>query len=131
VEVNRKVATAILSKAGYRVVSANNGLEALAAVTDESFGLILMDIAMPVMDGHEATRRIRTLPGKLGRIPIVAMTAGTFDDDRQVCLALGMNDFLAKPVVKADLLVAVRRWLSSHDDGTSTSPNGVVPLDRT
>ena len=131
VEVNRKVATAILSKAGYRVVSANNGLEALAAVTDESFGLILMDIAMPVMDGHEATRRIRALPGKLGRIPIVAMTAGTFDDDRQVCLALGMNDFLAKPVVKADLLAAVRRWLSSHDDGTSTSPNGVVPLDRT
>jgi CheY-like chemotaxis protein/HPt (histidine-containing phosphotransfer) domain-containing protein len=115
VEVNRKVATAILTKAGYRVESAANGLEALTALTTGAYGLILMDIAMPVMDGHEATRRIRALPGEAGRTPIVAMTAGTFDEDRELCLASGMNDYISKPVVKAELLAAVRRLLLGHD----------------
>jgi two-component system, sensor histidine kinase and response regulator len=129
VEVNRKVATAILTKAGYRVESAANGLEALTAVTAGPYGLILMDLAMPVMDGLEATRRIRALPGEGGRTPIVAMTAGTFDEDRPLCLASGMNDFISKPVVKAELLAAVRRWLLGHDEGMDRAPNVSAPHD--
>jgi len=110
---NRLVATAILSKAGYRVETAENGLQALSAVKQNQYGLVLMDVAMPEMDGLEATRTIRRLKGERGRVPIVAMTAGAFDEDRQRCLEAGMNDFVSKPVVRADLLKAVERWLEA------------------
>jgi PAS domain S-box-containing protein len=110
---NRLVATAILSKAGYRVETAENGLQALSAVKNNQYGLVLMDVAMPEMDGLEATRTIRGLDGERGRIPIVAMTAGAFDEDRQRCLDAGMNDFVSKPVMRADLLSAVERWLDA------------------
>jgi DNA-binding response OmpR family regulator len=66
---------------------------------------------MPEMDGLEATRTIRALPGDQGRVPIVAMTASAFHDDKQRCLGVGMDDYLSKPVVRADLLAAVERWL--------------------
>jgi CheY-like chemotaxis protein len=110
---NRLVATAILSKAGYRVEAAENGLQAVSAVRRDQYGLVLMDVAMPEMDGLEATRTIRGLEGERGRVPIVAMTAGAFDEDRQRCLDAGMNDFVSKPVVRADLLKAVERWLEA------------------
>jgi CheY-like chemotaxis protein/HPt (histidine-containing phosphotransfer) domain-containing protein len=108
---NRLVATAILSKAGYRVEAVENGLQAVRAVKQNRYGLVLMDIAMPEMDGLEATRTIRALEGDSERVPIVAMTAGAFDEDRQRCFEAGMNDFVSKPVVRADLLKAVERWL--------------------
>jgi two-component system sensor histidine kinase/response regulator len=116
---NRLVATAILSKAGYSVDTAENGLQALAAVTERRYGLVLMDIAMAEMDGFEATRAIRALGGEPSRVPIVAMTAGAFDEDKQRCLDAGMNDYLSKPVVRAELLNAVDRWLKRADtDGS-------------
>ena len=108
---NRLVATAILSKAGYHVETAENGLQALSAVKQARFGLVLMDVSMPEMDGLEATQAIRALEGERGRVPIVAMTAGAFDEDKHRCLSAGMNDFVSKPVVRADLLRAVERWL--------------------
>lgn len=112
---NRLVATAILSKAGYAVETAENGLQAVHAVKHNRYGLVLMDIAMPEMDGLEATRTIRRLEGEPARVPIVAMTAGAFEEDRQRCLEAGMSDFLSKPVVRADLLKAVERWLLGMD----------------
>jgi HPt (histidine-containing phosphotransfer) domain-containing protein len=83
-----------------------------------------MDIAMPEMDGLEATRTIRGLEGEPGRVPIVAMTAGAFDEDRQRCLEAGMNDFVSKPVARADLLKAVERWLDAVAGSESEGVNG-------
>jgi len=111
VEANRQVAVAILSKAGYQVETAEDGLQGVAAVKERAFGLILMDVAMPNMDGMEATRTIRALPGPRGLTPIVAMTASAFAEDRQRCLDAGMNDYLTKPIVRAKLMQAVQRWL--------------------
>jgi CheY-like chemotaxis protein/HPt (histidine-containing phosphotransfer) domain-containing protein len=91
---------------------AENGLQAVAAVKEKDYGLVLMDVAMPEMDGLEATRTIRALAGERARVPIVAMTAGAFPEDKQRCLDVGMNDHLSKPVVRADLLSAVDRWLT-------------------
>jgi CheY-like chemotaxis protein len=122
---NRLVATAILSKAGYSVDTAENGVQAVSAVTRRPYGLVLMDIAMPEMDGLEATQTIRALGGKPSDVPIVAMTAGAFDEDKQRCLDAGMDDYLSKPIVRAELLSAVDRWLkrSEAGEGRRTRPN--------
>jgi len=120
---NRLVATAILTKAGYQVETAENGLQAVSAVTQKRYGLVLMDIAMPEMDGLAATQSIRALGGERGDVPIVAMTAGAFNEDKQRCLDAGMDDYLSKPVVRADLLRVVDRWLRSADGpGTHRAP---------
>ena len=108
---NRLVAKAILAKAGYQADMAADGRQAVAAVRGKSYGLVLMDVAMPEMDGLEATRAIRQLPGDQGQVPIVALTAGAFTDDRRLCLEAGMNDYLSKPVVRADLLRVLGQWL--------------------
>jgi len=87
-----------------RVDVAANGLEAVEAVRTAPYDLVLMDVNMPEMDGLDATRAIRTLPGEAGRVPIVAVTAGAFDDDRARSFAVGMTGYLAKPFRKAALL---------------------------
>ena len=137
VEANRQVAVAILSKAGYQVETAEDGLQGVAAVKERAFGLILMDIAMPRMDGMEATRTIRTLPGPRSLTPIVAMTASAFAEDRQRCLDAGMNDYLTKPIVRAKLMQAVQRWLlpgsTAEPDAppAHTAPRTAALLDET
>jgi PAS domain S-box-containing protein len=108
---NQLVATTMLRKAGFRVDVAENGLQAVAAVNRRNYSLVLMDLAMPEMDGLEATGCIRALPGKRGRIPIIAMTANVFAEDRQRCLDAGMDDYLSKPVDRQLLLKTMLRWL--------------------
>jgi CheY-like chemotaxis protein/HPt (histidine-containing phosphotransfer) domain-containing protein len=98
-EVNRELALSLLSKYGHSVVLVNNGLEALSALEKESFHLVLMDLQMPVMGGIEATAAIRQKEKNTGaHIPIVAMTARAVDEDRENCLAAGMDGHVSKPI---------------------------------
>jgi signal transduction histidine kinase/CheY-like chemotaxis protein len=111
-EINQAVVCGLLRHAGHRVSSAMNGAQALAALTESNtIHVVLMDWQMPDMDGLEVTRRLRA--GQAGpagqRVPIIALTANAFAEDRAACLAAGMNDFLSKPVLMADLLAAVVR----------------------
>ena len=110
---NRLFAITLLDHAGYRVDVAEDGVQAVAAAGRADYAAILMDVQMPVMDGLEATRRIRTLAGPRGAVPIIAMTAHAMPQARAGCLAAGMNDYLAKPVARADLLAMVERWTAA------------------
>ncbi|MGF1458658.1 MAG: PAS domain S-box protein [Leptolyngbyaceae cyanobacterium] len=112
-EINQELATEFLTAAGAIVTVANNGQEAYNYVRSESFDVVLMDCQMPVMDGYEATRQIRALPQADG-LPIIAMTANVMPGDQQKCLAIGMNDYLAKPIVKDKLYAAILRWVSAE-----------------
>jgi two-component system, sensor histidine kinase len=101
-KVNQTVALKMLGKLGYEAEVAENGAEAIDRVKGSSFDLVLMDLQMPVLDGIEATRAIRSLAGS--RQPrIVALTANAFDSDRAACIAAGMDGFIAKPFQLQDL----------------------------
>ena len=112
--VNQKVALAILKKLGYRADAVANGLEAVQALREIPYDLVLMDCEMPEMDGFEATGRIRT-PESLvlnPDIPVIAMTAHAVGGDRERCLAAGMNDYIAKPVQTTALAALLEQWCS-------------------
>jgi len=111
--VNQKLAKKVLEKAGAEVMIAENGLIAIEKLQQQAFQLILMDMQMPVMDGIEATQRIRAgEAGEVGRhIPIIAMTANAFNTDREQCLAAGMQDFVSKPFQKTTLLATISKYL--------------------
>lgn len=106
---NQLVIKAMLKDSGYTVDIAHNGIEAVQAVKNFHYDVILMDVYMPTMDGLCATRKIRQLPG--GDIPIIALTANAMEGDKERFLAAGMNEFLAKPVTKQDLLATLFRIL--------------------
>jgi PAS domain S-box-containing protein len=107
----QKLTAVLLQRLGCRVDVAGNGREAVRAVGRLPYGLVFMDCDMPVMDGFDATRAIRALPGAAGRVPIVALTAGAVAGDRERCFAVGMDDFLGKPVRPQELEQKVRTWL--------------------
>ncbi len=109
--INQKVAATMISKLGYRADPAANGLEALTAVKRQHYDIIFMDVQMPEMDGLEATRRIRSLAAAAGRRGpwIIALTANAMQDDRELCLAAGMDDYVTKPFKQADISAAFAR----------------------
>jgi len=107
--VNQQVAMAFLTSAGLRVVVAQNGVEAVDWVKKEQFALVLMDMQMPDMDGVEAARVIRGLP-QCARLPIIAMTAAAMDEDKQACLAAGMNAHVSKPIEPRELAEVLLTW---------------------
>ena len=109
--VNQLVAVGILEYLGYTTEVAGNGLEALASHTRTPFAAMLMDCQMPEMDGYAATREIRRLEGRGPRIPIIAMTAGVAEGERDRCQAAGMDDYISKPVDPQQLAAALVRWL--------------------
>ena len=117
-ELNREIACMLLSKYGFVIDTAENGQEAVdlvAASAPGSYDLVLMDIQMPVMDGHEATRKIRSLENKvLAKVPVVAMTANAFDEDRKAAKECGMNGFISKPINMQEVVQALRMCLQDH-----------------
>jgi signal transduction histidine kinase/CheY-like chemotaxis protein len=121
--MNQKLAQIMLHNNGFRTVIANNGLEALELLQQQSFDVILMDIQMPLMDGCQAARAIRK---ELQiNIPIIAMTAYALDSEREQCIREGMNDYLAKPFTEADLLQKITSWSlenSAEDSKVSAKP---------
>jgi PAS domain S-box-containing protein len=110
--VNMRVATLMLSRLGYRADGVANGIEAVDAVNRLPYDAVLMDCQMPEMDGFEATAAIRRLGGARGSIPIIAMTANAMAGDRERCLAAGMDDYVAKPVIEKELETALLRWIA-------------------
>lgn len=107
VSMNREITEAFLRAAGLEVTCVESGAEAIAKVALTDFDVVLMDVRMPIMDGLEATRRIRQLGGSRGQVPVVALTAQVFAEQVAKCREAGMNSHLAKPFDPNMLLAAV------------------------
>ena len=107
--VNQQIALLVLESMGYRADVASNGLEAVEAIGNLPYDVILMDVQMPEMDGLEATRQIRARPPTTGRPHIIAMTANAMQGDREACLAAGMDNYLAKPIRPEELAAALAK----------------------
>ncbi len=121
--VNQRVALHMLAKMGYQVELAQNGVEAVEKLASARYDLVLMDCQMPEMDGFEATRIIRDPASRVldHAVPVIAMTANAFAEDRERCLAAGMDEFLAKPVDRQTLAAMLSRWIAPPGDQTSAA----------
>ncbi|CAI8959003.1 two-component system, sensor histidine kinase [Pseudomonas sp. IT-93MI4] len=108
--VNQTVIEAMLRSLGFTVSVATDGAQAVRSAEGNDFEVILMDCRLPIIDGYEATRQIRQLPGR-GEVPIIALTANALQGDRETCLSAGMNDYLAKPFKRNDLQQILQRWV--------------------
>ena len=122
---NQQVALRILEKLGFRAEVVANGQEAIQALESAPYDLVFMDVQMPVMDGFEATRAIRSglTRAPWPKIPIIAMTAHAMKGDRERCLQEGMDDYVSKPIVPADLNAALEKWLPKEEDSTLLPPS--------
>ncbi|WP_065258880.1 ATP-binding protein [Pseudomonas bananamidigenes] len=108
--VNQTVIEAMLRSLGFTVNVATDGMQAVRSASANRYEAILMDCRLPIIDGYEATRQIRRLPGG-GHVPIIALTANALQGDRENCLSAGMNDYLAKPFKRNDLQLILQRWV--------------------
>lgn len=124
--INREVIAELLHSAELHVEPAGDGREALNKLRQQPFDLVLMDVQMPQMDGLEATRALRAQP-EYRQLPVLAMTANAFAEDRQACLAAGMNDFIAKPVEPETLLATLAHWLPARPAAATSHPDGRGP----
>ena len=115
--VNQTVIEAMLRSLGFEVHIAVDGAQAVSQVARQRFAATLMDCRLPIIDGYEATRRIRQLP-QAGAMPIIALTANALQGDRERCLNAGMNDYLAKPFKRTDLQQILQRWLPDQSAAT-------------
>jgi signal transduction histidine kinase/DNA-binding response OmpR family regulator len=115
--VNQAVVKKMLEKAGLTPETANDGVEAMDLLRDEQFDVVLMDCQMPRMDGYEATEAIRERETRQGliRVPVIAMTANAMAGDKERCLAVGMDDYLSKPVKPSNLENMLRQWLPMEE----------------
>ncbi len=109
--INQKVALGLIEKVGHRGVTVANGLEAIEALLQAPYDLVLMDCQMPEMDGYEAAAKIRAMKAKFSNIPIIALTASAIKGDRERCIAAGMSDYLSKPLKPSDLASMLQKWL--------------------
>jgi two-component system sensor histidine kinase/response regulator len=132
--INRKLAVTLLTRAGYSVETVENGDQAVEALKDRQYALVLMDVQMPEVDGFEATARIRAHEGEARRTPIIAMTAYAMTGDRERCLAAGMDDYLAKPLQARDLFGMIERWTripsAKFEVGPVPADDGSAVLNR-
>ncbi|MEE3622725.1 response regulator [Nitrospirillum sp. BR 11752] len=136
---NQTIASVLLEKAGYQVQIAENGEQAVRACLQTRFNLVLMDVQMPVMDGIEATRRIRAADHRTPLMPIIAMTANAMTGMREDYLAAGMDDYVSKPFKAEHLLDMVARWLTERapppaeleEDTLLLEPRVLARLERT
>ena len=120
--VNQKVALRFLERLGYRADAVANGIEAITAIENRRYDLVLMDLQMPDMDGFEATRQIRTRLAPERQPKIVALTANAMQGDKELCLAAGMDDYISKPVKMHEIAAAIRRHFAKAHE--------VIPQDR-
>ena len=122
--INQQVALGFLKKLGLKADATANGEEALTALENIPYDLVLMDVQMPVMDGFEATRRIRDVKSKvLNRdVPVIAMTANALQGDRENCIRAGMNDYVSKPIEPQKLAEVLQSWLPANESGQEPIP---------
>jgi len=125
--MNQRVIQRTIERIGHNVVLASNGLEAVEACTSVGgFDLIFMDCQMPVMDGYEASRRIRELEGAARHTPIVALTAGAMEDERKACFSAGMDDYVTKPARIDELREVILKWTTSAVAGEKVRGLGLI-----
>jgi signal transduction histidine kinase/HPt (histidine-containing phosphotransfer) domain-containing protein len=128
-DINQTLVVILLKKLGYQTDQAYDGQEALAAHASQAYGLILMDCQMPIMDGFEATRRIREIEAQQGRhTAIIAITANAMPGDRERCLQAGMDDYLAKPFYPEAFTAIIQRWIPDAES-TQAAPAAVPIID--
>ena len=128
--LNQVVAVGILNRLGCDADVVDNGRDAVAAATRRAYGVVLMDCRLPGLDGYQATGEIRRREGAGRHVPIVAMTASASQEDRDRCLAAGMDDFLAKPVLVGDLDAVLARWLPDGTPAAAAAEPAADVLDR-
>jgi CheY-like chemotaxis protein len=123
--VNRRIALMMLKKLGYSADVAQNGLEAVEAVKDTSYDIVLMDCQMPILDGYQATGRIREHFGASRGPVIIALTANAMAGDRAKCVNAGMDDYLTKPLVLGTLKEMLEQWVEGANQVSSAGVGSV------
>ncbi|MFT5759570.1 MAG: two-component system sensor histidine kinase/response regulator [Alteromonadaceae bacterium] len=128
--INQMVAKKVLEAIGFVVDISVNGLEAVAAVQNKNYDIVLMDIQMPIMDGFEATKKIRSLDENYLTLPIIAMTAHSLSGDADTCLNVGMNGYLTKPIEPDKVFKEIGKWVAPTTNNLSSALDNLPSIDK-